>query len=112
MGEHVRGAWPSKLSPGEINHHTRAMSGTSFATPVAAALAACVLGFARLSFKSDELKTSFLKLGRYDGMRSVLFEMVRRAERGYRCLNPHRFFDRSTDAIKEDILRALNPRKR
>lgn len=111
VGEHVRGAWPSQLSPGGVNHHTRTMSGTSFATPVAAALAACVLGFARLKFEPGRLENSFLNLAGYDGMRSVLFKMTTKKERGYRCLNPHRFFDRAEQEILADIWRALNPRK-
>ncbi|KAK8131810.1 hypothetical protein PG984_008248 [Apiospora sp. TS-2023a] len=49
VGEHVSGAWPSNLSPENDNACRRRISGTSFAAPVAAALAACVLEFAAVS---------------------------------------------------------------
>lgn len=112
VGQFVSGAWPSDRSQAGASPCTRRMTGTSFATPVAAALAACVLGFASLYCKG-KLEKSFIKLASHDGMRRVLTEMVDTNDRhrSYRYLNPFKFFGRGNDEITADIKRALNPTK-
>jgi hypothetical protein len=113
VGEHVCGAWPSNLSPDGSNNSTRRMSGTSFATPVAAALAACILGFAGGAFKPGNLEAnSFYKLASYDGMRRVLLKMANPGPERYRYLNPFSFFSREECEIVADLRKALNPEKR
>lgn len=111
IGQHIRGAWPSNLSPEGANDHVCRLSGTSCATPVAAALAAFVLGFASFACEPEKLKAkSFLKLTSYDGMRRVLWKMTALRD-GYQYLNPFQFFSRQKDEIENDIWKALNPEK-
>lgn len=110
VGEHVSGAWPSNLSDG-MNYSTQRMSGTSVATPVAAALAACVLCCASVVFKPGELDKSFLKLASYEGMYKVLLEMVQKRKE-YWYLNPFQLFNEKDREIRKRIWKALNPSKK
>lgn len=87
------------------------MSGTSFATPVAVAVAACVLGFSCWGFKPGELEACHCKLKSNDGMRRVLLMMVKKTFDRYQCLDPSAFFKRKECLIVEDIKRALNPKQ-
>lgn len=111
VGQDICGALPSNLSHNGANDKFQRLSGTSCATPVAAVVAACVLGFANIAHEPDKLKSkSFLRLASYDGMRRVLWKMAQ-ARDGYQYLNPFRFFNREKGEIEYKIWKALNPKK-
>lgn len=55
LGEAVKSAWPADLQPeGSKKEMERRMTGTSFATPITAGIAACVLEFACINHMDDE----------------------------------------------------------
>lgn len=81
-------------------------SGTSFATPIAAATAAFLLAYARQKLSEDEAKM----LQRTAGMRAVLnLISKRRKEFTYVALNltPDSFFGKGENFIKEALKQAI-----
>ena len=104
VGQYIKSAWPDQNQP----NATRRMSGTSFATPVAAGLAALILDW--VSQAMPNMKT-FIRLKSYDGMRRVLRLMTQERDPKYSYLSPFGFFGQKPAKIQEDILAALNPTK-
>ncbi|CAK7237597.1 hypothetical protein SBRCBS47491_010035 [Sporothrix bragantina] len=104
IGENVLGAWPSSPASRAVGDSLQRMSGSSIATPIAAALVACVLG---LAFKWEA--QNVIKLASYEGVRRVLFKMaVKRKEHLY--LDPVSFFSRKESNILEDVREVLDLR--
>jgi subtilisin family serine protease len=66
LGQAVKSAWPTTLQEGE--EPERRKTGTSFATPIAAGVAACLLEFALMSDLDDGL---YKILRRHQGMQAV-----------------------------------------
>lgn len=84
----------------------RRKSGTSFATPIAAALAAVVLDYAQQNMrKGDEFTVS--KLQKRNGMLEVLVRLMGRKRSGYYYLDPGKLFNERTPNIYESILNVL-----
>ena len=82
LGEEVNSAWPLQLikeAEREENGGTKRKSGTSFATPIAAATAALVIEFARQPPLCDYPKVAeYLK--KFSGMQEVFMLMSERKE--------------------------------
>lgn len=101
LGEHVSSHW----SAGRNGHndYTKAMSGTSVATPIAAGLAAMIMSFVRQQ-EQDLAKDSDL-LGQWlkdaHAMDLVLKSMVRRRGVGYDYITPHTLLD--VNSSRQDI---------
>ena len=70
LGAAVKSAWPRHLPGG---HTSKRMTGTSFSTPIAAAVAACILEFARMHRIADDL---YKLLRSREGMLLVLPQMA------------------------------------
>lgn len=91
------------------------VSGTSFANPVAAGLAANVLGYARLAVKNKgsmkERKYMLDRLKSKDGMKAVLrHRMTMKNNSDKPCLLPWEFLKRGRQGILNDILETLKTR--
>lgn len=106
LGEAVRSSWPARF----LKEDTEPMiyrSGTSFATPVAAATAAFLLLFARQNLHPDEAK----RLKRTAGMKAV-FNLISesRKEYSYIALSmvPDNFFGKGKPFIVESMTQAIN----
>ncbi|KAH0441203.1 hypothetical protein CcaCcLH18_02113 [Colletotrichum camelliae] len=97
LGVAVKSVWKGK---------TVYKSGTSFATPVAAAMTACVLEFA--NFKCDLTKRQRKKLYKREGMINVLGAMsIERDDYDY--VQPEHLWDGKTESdIVGDIMRIVN----
>lgn len=81
IGENVKSSW--------INAAEKRMSGTSVATPIAAAIAALVLEFVLQEVESDDiLKELYPHLKRYDGMVEILSQMSQPHHSGYHNIIP------------------------
>ena len=107
LGEAVKSAWPIHLpdSQGE-----RRMTGTSFATPIAAAVAACVLEFCLMNGMSDE---QYQELKCPKGMREVFCKTLIKEREGLHYICPWNLFNTSRKddfifAFIKDVLNDLN----
>jgi hypothetical protein len=100
LGEDVKSSWPAHFRLGQQRR-----SGTSFATPIAAALAAVVLDYARHNMsESEEFDVSKLRMRK--GMLEVL-GLMSRNRGGYLYLDPGMLFDRSKSNIYGSLLDKL-----
>jgi subtilisin family serine protease len=116
LGVGVKSAWPRHLQtrPLELSEASeRRMTGTSFATPIAAGMAACIIDFAYLTNLSEDL---LRVLKSRQGMQKSLKElMVGNSRRqGLHYIYPWAMFesrcsneDRSNEEIKCDMKRIL-----
>jgi len=96
LGEGVKSSWPTRFKLGQ-----QRQSGTSVATPIAAALAAVVLDYVRHEMpESDRFYVSKLRMRK--GMLEVL-ELMSKSRGGYQYLNPMLLFDRSRSSIYGSI---------
>jgi hypothetical protein len=90
LGEDVKSSWPTHYNLG-----LQRKSGTSFATPIAAALAAVVLDYARNKmaekdkFQVDKLKTK-------KGMFTVFEKLMSAKTKDYLVLKPGNLFTQAT----------------
>ncbi|KLU82019.1 hypothetical protein MAPG_01098 [Magnaporthiopsis poae ATCC 64411] len=89
LGEGVESAWPRLLSQ---NPWTKRKSGTSFATPIAAGLAAALLLYAHQNLPPEDAK----KFKEYDKMRDWLFH-ASNERNGYDALSLSNFFNRAPE---------------
>lgn len=77
VGQHVESAWPVTMSKGE--DYVSRRSGTSYATPVAAGIAAFVIEFVRQNMLHEDIATQKAildSLQSYAGMRAVFCAMA------------------------------------
>ena len=97
LGEAVKSAWPTMLDK-EKGAPRRRKTGTSFATPIAAGVAACVLEFALMNDLDDGL---YGVLKQHQGMVEILAKhlSVKRGKLHY--IQPWQLFskDRQADSI-------------
>lgn len=79
LGTGLEAAWPLDLNN---QQDTKSVSGTSFATPIAAGIAAIVLEYSiQKEVEDARLPTSWReKLGRFSGMRAIFKEMSSRSD--------------------------------
>jgi hypothetical protein len=105
LGEAVESAWPRHLLASDKRDKcTRRKSGTSFATPIAAGIAATMLHYARLTFRDDgeileELKRSEPK--------RALLRLVANQNGNYRYIDPTSFFEKNKDLITASMRDAI-----
>ncbi|KAK3896449.1 peptidase S8/S53 domain-containing protein, partial [Staphylotrichum tortipilum] len=96
LGEGVDSAWPKYLAPGSSQFlWTKRKSGTSFATPIAAGLAATFLLYARQNLTADEAK----KFKEYDKMKDLLARNAHERH-GYHVLSLDSFSKRTPEERK------------
>lgn len=105
VGEYIKSAWPDPNNAST----TKRMSGTSFATAVAVGLTALVLDWSHQCMPG---LNSFIKLRSYSGLRRILRLMSQERDAGYRYISPFELFAQHPTKIEQDILEALNPKKR
>lgn len=108
LGERVISAWPG-TSPDE----SRIRSGTSYATPIAAAIAGAVLDFMifKLWVENEgshprRLLRKF-KLSSKKAMRMILSKMARRTPGGYYYIVPWKLFHNYSQNKSENIRQTL-----
>lgn len=92
LGEGVESAWPRPLSQ---YPWTKRKSGTSFATPVAAGIAAVLLLYGCQNLPLEDAK----KFKEYDKMRDLLFH-ISNERHGYNVLSLSNFFNRTPEERK------------
>lgn len=99
IGKNIKSYWPSHLTKDGTD--TRRKAGTSTATPIAAAIAAIVLGYTRLCIITNNLdeasQKTLEKLKTAIGMGLVFHHMVDGSRDAYRYVVPWNFFDRHPD---------------
>jgi hypothetical protein len=100
LGEAVEAAWPHTLSeyPWKLRK-----SGTSFATPVAAAIGAFLLLYARQDLRPDDAK----KFKQYDKMRDLFFHLSHERN-GYNVISLEGFFRRAPAERKSLMMSLLD----
>ena len=113
IGEAVESAWPSSLRSSKSNGSCTAFkSGTSFATPIAASIAAFLLLYARLHL--EEKWATMLKRG--SGMKAVLRKIAvkgggHQKRDGYDYIELSRYsdnlFGKQEDLIRNEIIDAI-----
>jgi subtilisin family serine protease len=113
IGESIESSWPEYLSnPGTNKVSVAHKSGTSFATPIAAGIAAFLLQYARMHLSKDQAKMMKQPLR----MKAVLKEIARYPE-GHKKRDDYDYialsqssdnlFGKSEVLIKETIINAL-----
>jgi hypothetical protein len=101
LGEGIKSAWPKKLAPSSAPEQLgQRMSGTSFAAPIAAGTAACILEFA---LKNDMKKSHgdlYRVLRSRQGIHTVFKKLLATERKEYHYIHPSKLFDvggRTTD---------------
>jgi subtilisin family serine protease len=77
------------------------MTGTSFATPIAAGVAACVLEFSLMNGMGDDL---YQVLRSRKGMKALFFEWLGEERDGLHYIHPWQLFSKSRT---EDVILTL-----
>ena len=103
LGEHIESAWPSKDTAGE----TRRLRGTSFATPIAACLAAFLLDYVHTNIHN--INGYFYQPRSSVGMKKLFMMMheERPPNSNYHLLLPVSFFKRREALVLEQIKEIL-----
>ena len=105
LGEYINSCWPNSEEAGG----SRRMTGTSFAAPIAVALAAFIVGYVEQEIPGLRTPT---ELKSYDGI-IALFQLIgnlNEKRNGYDWIAPFEFFRKFSKAkIREDIEDALTP---
>jgi len=97
LGEGVNSAWPIFVS--EDAAPERRMTGTSFATPIAAGVAACILEFAIMNDMSDG---HYRLLRRPQGMQKIFALHLATERQKLHYIHPWKLFGKGRP--KEDVL--------
>ena len=97
LGEGVKSAWPKGLKKGAAPEQR--MTGTSFATPIAAGIAACLLEFAIVHGMPDN---SYSSLRTRQGMQAVFGKLLVDVRKELHYIHPWRLFSESREPL--DIL--------
>ena len=101
LGEAVESAWPGR--PREAL--TQRKSGTSFATPIAAGIAAFILEYARQKLPQSE---TVARLKSCEGMKEAFRLLAGNPDKdGYQYVAPWYFFRKTEEKIQADLLEAL-----
>lgn len=111
LGEGVKSTWPRKLQdppPGPDEPSERRQTGTSFATPIVAAIAACIIEFAVVQNLSEDL---LRVLKTRQGMQKTILRLMVDERSGLHYVHPWKMFsyDRTDNMIIDmmtDILRS------
>ncbi len=99
LGEGVESAWPQSLSQ---DPWTKRKSGTSFATPIAAGLAAALLYYVCQILPLEDAK----KFKEYDKMRDLLSQNSNERS-GYHVLSLDNFFSKRTPDERRSLLNII-----
>jgi hypothetical protein len=102
LGQDVESSWPCSLGG-----PYQCKSGTSYATPIAAGLAAIVLDWARRKLPESESE-NLKKLHSRKGINAV-FELMAIERDKYEYLTLWELFDQTEGYICENILKVLRP---
>jgi hypothetical protein len=100
VGENIEAAWPSS-TPSKLGG-LRRMSGTSFATPVAVAVAAFMIGF--VSNKMPEHINWGIPLKSSEGIKAIFHAISERRNGQYDLVNPVRAFGGGTKEAQQKVL--------
>ncbi|KAK2882509.1 hypothetical protein FQN49_000275 [Arthroderma sp. PD_2] len=102
LGQYIKSSW---LSAGEAGA-SRRMSGTSFATPIALALACFIVGFVQMEIQDPDIVSEVMSK---DGMTAVFRKLAEfnTPRDGYDWLSPFQFFKLPNRKIREDIKHIL-----
>ncbi|KAK4040989.1 hypothetical protein C8A01DRAFT_35046 [Parachaetomium inaequale] len=100
VGESLEAAWPSS-TPNDLGG-TRRMTGTAFATPVAVAVAALMIGF--VSDNMPEHVNWDIPLRSPAGIRAIFRALSEQRNGQYDLVNPVRAFGGGTKAEQEKVL--------
>jgi subtilisin family serine protease len=104
LGQHIESTWPDENVAGQ----KKRMTGTSFATPVAVALAAFLIAYVQQEI--PDLNTA-IEIKSYEGITNI-FRLLRKTNSrrdGYDLITPFPFFRLSHSKICEDLKLALSP---
>jgi hypothetical protein len=101
LGEAVESSWPKHLQQEGQHGSTLRKSGTSFATPIAAAMAANVLDYAKLQLDMGEKHMK--RLHEVERMLEVLKLMAPEKRDGYRYLAPWLLWKADEYAVDEEM---------
>jgi hypothetical protein len=114
IGEAVESAWPVHLCDKKTNPtFVKYKSGTSYATPIAAGIAAFLLQYAKLHLRQDQLH----KLKRQSRMKAVLRKVAQKSQESKRRDDYHyvalslysdNLFGKDERLIKDTIVDVLN----
>lgn len=101
LGEGIKSAWPKKLATSSAPKQlAQRMSGTSFAAPIAAGTAACILEFALKNDMKESHGDLYKILRSRRGMRKVFEKLLVAERKEHHYIHPWKLFDlggRSTD---------------
>src|SRR3954468_1828091 len=107
VGIAVKSSWPRELHEDKTMCPEKRQSGTSFATPIAAGVAACVLDFARMNELDESM---YKKLRSRQMMKQVFVSQLTTPMSGLNYINPWKLFDKSTESILALLKDCVEPR--
>ena len=94
LGESVRSAWPQAKFPADhTGGYIKQSSGTSTATPIAAASAALLMEFVRQQPQTVIMKNAAKEMKKYRYMKFLLKRMAKEPYLGFRFIEPGNLLD-------------------